>query len=695
MIRRSVAVAATPAEDTFVLAGRPLRDGYVLGETSRYHDDVWLLGPALLQRQQKSLQIRFMPIPERYREAAKNLLFCMISGDIPAGEARLDLVSIRSASTQVRRFFHWLDAHFAESGVPALALSGLLPSHLDSYRKYLTETLDELRASKALSVVRYFWRYRTVLQDHLLFDPLVAVDNWSVPHYRRPTENATPRLPDEVLGPLVTWCLRLIDDFSPDIMAAVECWRRMRDPDRPKHDSTRDSPELHELLDRHLQEQRPLPGFKGAPNINFIASLVGVERNWLVRRRSIVDAVAAVVGISDKSYYEIDISGRIGKSFWIDGIVSDHTSHNGVAHLALMLQTACYVIIAYFSGMRDSEIKHLRRACLLMEADADGRPYRWRVRSIAFKGEDVHGVEASWVVHPAVGRAVEVLERLQPPSSEFLFAALSMTPGGHKLRPGGTLSTAATREQLNKLQDWINEHCERYGTSDRIPLVNGRKWRFTTAQFRRTLAWFIAREPGGSIAGAIQYRHMSVQMFEGYAGTSDSGFRAEVEAEEALARGEILLASVEGHEHPRYTGPASEELITRLQHFQHQAYGGAVVTDRARLARLMRTHDPAVYPGRYSTCVFNPDKALCAKSRTISGTLRPLLASCRPLDCANVALSSSNLEELQQERVRLAEQLESRPILAPLLRDRVQLLVQALDEFIAEHGRATDGPEVP
>ncbi|MCG0283932.1 hypothetical protein [Streptomyces sp. PSAA01] len=34
----------------------------------------------------------------------------------------------------------------------------------------------------------------------------------------------------------------------------------------------------------------------------------------------------------------------------------------------------------------------------------------------------------------------------------------------------------------------------------------------------------------------IQYKHLSVAMFEGYAGTSASGFRAEVAAEEALAR---------------------------------------------------------------------------------------------------------------------------------------------------------------
>jgi hypothetical protein len=51
------------------------------------------------------------------------------------------------------------------------------------------------------------------------------------------------------------------------------------------------------------------------------------------------------------------------------------------------------------------------------------------------------------------------------------------------------------------------------------------------------------------IAGAIQYRHQRVQMFEGYAGTSRPGFRAEVEAEQALERGERLLAMIEGHEH--------------------------------------------------------------------------------------------------------------------------------------------------
>jgi hypothetical protein len=67
--------------------------------------------------------------------------------------------------------------------------------------------------------------------------------------------------------------------------------------------------------------------------------------------------------------------------------------------------------------------------------------------------------------------------------------------------------------------DWVNADANRL--ADRIPLANGQRWHLTTPQFRRTLAWFIARRPGGVIAGAIQYRHQRVQMFEGYANSQE------------------------------------------------------------------------------------------------------------------------------------------------------------------------------
>ena len=53
-------------------------------------------------------------------------------------------------------------------------------------------------------------------------------------------------------------------------------------------------------------------------------------------------------------------------------------------------------------------------------------------------------------------------------------------------------------------------------------------------------------------------------MFEGYAGTSDSGFRAEVEAEQALLRGNDLMAMIDQHAHTPLDGPAAAEGATRL-----------------------------------------------------------------------------------------------------------------------------------
>ena len=58
----------------------------------------------------------------------------------------------------------------------------------------------------------------------------------------------------------------------------------------------------------------------------------------------------------------------------------------------------------------------------------------------------------------------------------------------------------------------------------------------TTRQLRRTLAWHIAHQPFGVVAGVRQYKHAQVTIFEGYAGTSASAFAAEVEAEQAVAR---------------------------------------------------------------------------------------------------------------------------------------------------------------
>jgi hypothetical protein len=360
---------------------------------------------------------------------------------------------------------------------------------------------------------------------------------------------------------------------------------------------------------------------------------------------------------------------------------------NSVTILARMLQAACYTTVAFLSGMRDPEIKHLRRGCLSVQQDRDGRAYRWMVHSLAFKGEtDPAGVPASWVVGAPAARAINVLHRLQPAHTDLLFARLPHGPGSHSRDGTAPLSAAGTNRQLASFVQWINDYCTTHGRHDTIPLINGQPWQLSTRQFRRTLAWFIARRPGGVIAGAIAYRHLSVHMFEGYAGTSDSGFRAEVESEQALARGEHLLAMIDVHEHDNLAGPAAAEAARRLTEFGDLTrFRGSLVLDERRLARVMARNDPAVYPGKYVTCVHKHETALCQQRRDSRGELRPEQANCQPLACRNVALTADNLTTWNREIEHIDRQLAQRPLLPPLLSQQLRQRRDAITIFLTQH----------
>ncbi|WP_331757958.1 hypothetical protein OG225_41740 (plasmid) [Nocardia sp. NBC_01377] len=348
---------------------------------------------------------------------------------------------------------------------------------------------------------------------------------------------------------------------------------------------------------------------------------------------------------------------------------------------------AAYVVIAFLSGMRDSEIKHLRRGCLQLQRDENGHTYRYKLASLAFKGEtDPAGVQATWVVGAAAARAITVLETLQPTSTDLLFAHLQNGCGAGANGQNEVITTKGTALQLNNFLSWINDYCATHHRHDVIPTVNGRTWRLQTRQFRRTLAWFIARRPGGSIAGAIAFRHLSIQMFEGYAGTSDSGFRAEVESEQALARGEHLLTMTDQHEHSHLVGPAAAEAARRLEQFADQArFHGKIITDERRLRRLMDREDPAVYPGKYVTCVHTHDTALCQQRRDHRDTLRPDIGSCKPLVCRNVALTADNVDNLRSEITHIDRQLTTRPTPPPLLLHQLHSRRGDIENFLARH----------
>jgi integrase len=483
-----------------------------------------------------------------------------------------------------------------------------------------------------------------------------------------------------VIGPLIAWALRFTDDFALDILTAASEALALHDVRLAAAGRGLRPGALEEFLAPCEREHRPLPGFRGQVNATFLARKLGCYPSTLRRSRQLA-AAAARTGIDTGTHLDTPVTFCLDGRPWLDRIAYSTRGYDSIGTLTRMLQTACYILIAYLSGMRDSEIKHLTRGCVTCQRDSTGTAYRWKITGLAFKDEaDPRGVPATWVAgHPAA-RAVAVLEQLQLPGQPLLFARLPYREGTRPASASTVLTTAATQQALADFITWVTIYCARHGRAGIIPDPGQTTGPLTTRQFRRTLAWFIARHPGGAIAGALQYRHHAIQMFEGYAGTSSSGFRAEVESEQAIARGEHLLAMIDQHEHQHLTGPGAPEAATRLAAFaEHTRFTGQVSTDPRRVQRLMNRHDPAIYPGTYVTCIYNHAKALCTRGAG------PDLGACRPLECRNAAFTEANRGALRSEFDRINDSLASTPALPPYLQHALTARRDAITAFLASH----------
>lgn len=681
-------------DEAFVFQDRVLRPGVVLEETARFGDDHWPLFPVAFQAQARAHTLHFHVMPTAYRLTAKRLCYSLLSGDLPPREPRVRADSVLSYFYNIRYFFSWLEAEHA-----GCRLAHVDENVLGQYSQYVSQRFRSTdRVQALLQSVTLLWRFRSCLpEDSLRIDPR-RLNAWNSLPLVRSHENTTPRIPEEVHSRALVWALRFVDDFSVDILEGLnrlEELRRGNVVDGPlrRQVSAGATKRIRTFLRTAYAENRPLPSSctaKGSVSMRGVSHLVPCAIKSLKPFEQEIRDAASELGVSDHTYLGLPMKATLDGLPWLEGISVHPSRDDSMTVLPQMLQAACYIVIAFLSGMRDSEIKHLRVGCSTIDRTNDGQAYRWKLTSKAFKGEDsAHGVNATWVVGEAAARAVKVLERLHETqgSADWLFAPIRTGPGAGSAGRAGNqaLTTATSNRQINRFVTWVNNYCQERGRWDSIPDVDGKPWRLSTRQFRRTLAWYIARRPGGSIAGAIAYRHHSVQMFEGYAGNSDSGFRAEVEAEEALARGEHLLAMIDQHEHRELAGPAADEAERRLESMAGEpAFAGTVTTDRRRFLRILETNDPEIYPGHYVTCVYQPDKALC-HSRIGSTSKQPELGDCKPLACKNVALSSGNLSAWHKEIEQIEEDLSARPKLPPLLEARLLQRLDQVSSFIDRH----------
>ena len=211
------------------------------------------------------------------------------------------------------------------------------------------------------------------------------------------------------------------------------------------------------------------------------------------------------------------------------------------------LVSAAYIVCAYLSGMRDSEVQDLRRGCLEKVADQYG-VIRYRVHSLERKRR-LEPKARAWVVIEPVARAIEVLERLTAPFAgidDHLFMVLHKGVEHRTLKQNVCSRLRAFALHCNavlapRLDHGAGDGGRRSNTaaSRRLgPIPDGPDgpWHLTTRQLRKMVAGFIANRPFGLVSGFMQYGHASLQMFEGCAGSKESGFRDEVAAESWLRK---------------------------------------------------------------------------------------------------------------------------------------------------------------
>lgn len=689
------AISRTRRADEIVLATHALMPGTEETSLSRFVDDRWDLAPAIFRENvpRSLVTVDFTNLEDPWQHlTAKEFIWARMNEASPLPtQARLAPTMARATLYVLSGFMAFvadhagrfamhlvdqalLDAYLAElkrkPGRTPERIAHIIdiPLMLDRYGRFLTLGGFSCRP----------WRGRPAVRvAGVMPRPMTA-------------ENRTPRIPEAVIGAMLRWSLKYIDVFAEDIFAARAALDRLeqaRKEGRGKALSDR----LDIYIGRRCVEGRGIPVRTSAmsrgvePSINFhlIGLQLGCEARHLtgrpLLRRRLEQALARLGGEVGGLDSSITIDPHTGRPW------RERFDERSVAQEERMLQAAAYIVCAYLTGMRDSELQAMRVGCLSISPSADGLIECHRITSTVYKSRTAAGEEAEWVTIAPVARAIDVAERLSQRQRDArgvdtIWQTLAVNSGNRDELRGGTLAL---------INDFRAHLDKRSGDEPAIPHVDGGPWWFTPRQFRRTLAWYIANRPFGTVAGKIQYKHASVAIFEGYAGSSPSGFRIEVEQERALGQLDDVIAYYEDTTRRGLppTGPAATRLRREFEHIRDNLgdLPGRIVDSqrlRAMLAHLGRT----LHVGMLADCFFDPDTALCLdREEAPVERSAPALSHCRPDRCPNACITRRHLAPWQasiaegermlgegrlsplQQQALLQDNQRKRRLIAPLL----------------------------
>lgn len=619
-------------------------------------DDVWDLR-CVLPRTWPTWRLDFTQIPDPVmRRTAKEY----IASRLNRGSLGVGPIKATAAATELRTFVT-VTNDLRRLG--AARLSGVDRTHLNAALNRWRRSPHA--AARNVALLKHLHAHGPFLSaDRLTVLPWNGRSAHSVAGLHRVRgENTTPRIPEEILAPLLRAAVFYVETASSDLIAAQ---REIADLEAARagqnlgHGQAR--ARVESLIAARRAAGRGIPAVPGeaahtvpdavvvdgvpqAPNHTLVSLLAGCSK-----ASHLLDLMAQA---GDELGYE---EGGLDTpmSPWPDTgtpwrpRLSPFTLRSELS----FLRTACWIVIAYLSGMRDAEVRGLGRDCAHVERTVDGRP-RYKIRGRVYKGtgRDLDGDDADWVVLDIVHRAVDVLREIND-DPDYLFGYDGGGRNGRVLLWNIPRRLRVFRDHLDELFGTPDEpYVPTVGTAsarDASGAATALPWAFDTRQFRRTLAWHIAHQPFGVVAGARQYKHAAITMFEGYAGTSPSGFADEVAAEQAVAKLDYVEDLYrDWNDGGRSAGGAAGRVQGEFDRIRGELGDlPGVVAEPGRLRTMLGHLSKTLHPGVLNDCFYQAETAVCRTRAKPLGHPVPMLDAC--LRCPNSRRSAVHLPRLER-----------------------------------------------
>jgi integrase len=630
------------------------------GRAAMFDDDVWRFGDveglSVQMSRPAGTRLDFTAISDpRWRLAAKEYLFARLAPGHPevavlprAFRVPLTLPSCLKRLAETARWMNWLTAQRVPS------LGDVTQDHCDRYlaERHLRRdtagtvigTLEASVARVAAAVIIELASYGELLSADRYrdgFTPWNGRSSSQVAGMRPPAENKTSLVTQDVLQPLLAAALYMTSTIAPHLVTFPPQVRQRRQEDARLGEAAPDLGRIERALRRHADDGEALEAVRdvtararlrqgwspGDPllSVSFtaLAREAGAGRIRpapLAAIRPLIEQAVATVGTAKpwgRQAAQVPRADGTGTTPWTLPL-----DERDIRDLVGYAHTACLLLTAALTGMRESELMELRHGCRNSSHHGDGMT-RYRLKSKLIKGQPLGGTSEEWVVieavHDGVGMA-EHLSRLAGVPEDLVFGRFNLD-----LR-------------YPWFREWVNGPAgQRLGLT---PVPDGA---VTLRMLRRTLAHELAYRPGGLLAAKIALKHVSVATTEGYAarpGGAQGKLLAEIAEDEAGRNLQIVLAEFRSYQDGIMpAGPGARELTAFFAAVDadlasHDTAAPRVVASDQHVLNLLSKRAEVLHLAAANYCWFtDPSRALCLKLAGTPAADKPLAGMCDSARC--------------------------------------------------------------